>query len=78
MRKDAVMPEPHVFAERYYNSLPETEEYVVHFHIHMGYDVHIEGEGLSEDEILEKAEEIFEDVDVSEFDFIDYTNEGII
>jgi hypothetical protein len=77
MIRDAVKPEPWVEAERYYNSLPEPKtEYTVHFHIHMGYDITVEAD--SEEEAIELAEEMFEDVEIEDFDFIDSTCEGII
>ena len=74
--KDAVRPEPWVEAERYYNSLEEApKRYHIHYHIQMGYDVVVEAE--SEEEALAKADEIFEEVPVEEFDFIDSINEGV-
>lgn len=75
--KDAVRPEPWVEAENYYNSLEEPKKkYTVHYHIQMGYDVVVEAD--SEEEALEKADEIFDDVPVEDFDFLDTINEGVI
>lgn len=72
--RDATRPEPWVEAARYYETLKP--EYTVHFHIHMGYDVKIQAD--SEAEAIEKAEEIFEDVPVEDFDFLDFVNEGVV
>ena len=65
--KDAVRPEPWVEAERYYDSLEEPPK---HYHIY--FSIVVEAE--SEEEAIEKAEEIFEDVPVEEFDFFDNIN----
>ena len=71
---DARRPEPWVEAARYYETLKP--EYTVHFHVHMGYNVTVSAD--SEAEAIEKAEEIFENADIADFDFIDYVNEGVI
>lgn len=72
--RDATRPEPWVEAARYYETLKP--EYTVHFHIHMGYDVTIQAD--SEAEAIERAEEIFENVPVEDFDFLDFVNEGVV